>query len=213
VSNPEKLVDVGVASERFFQFYYAHCTAPDRDTLFSLLDAAHSLNDRLIKGAGLNFFDFQEFTALKCLRNYFHHHEELREVIILVPMGKYPIDTDMLFLCLVPKKTVEAAIEETKAAYRNETRQACQGLFHRYDQVLNINPCLFNFVVRAYERLKKGDIPMSGDAVEQFEESYNDEEEKGSSHFVDGTISTLTGNVSELLADVMANYEGNQKPD
>jgi hypothetical protein len=73
-----------------FRHYHAHCVSPDRDTLFSLLEAGHSLNDRLRTGADLDFFGVPEFTSLKCLRNYFHHHQELRHVVRVIPIAEYP---------------------------------------------------------------------------------------------------------------------------
>lgn len=44
-SDPASCFD---AAERFFRLYRSHCVTPDRDTLFSFLEAAHSLNDRLL---------------------------------------------------------------------------------------------------------------------------------------------------------------------
>ncbi|MER8765421.1 hypothetical protein NKH89_32045 [Mesorhizobium sp. M0923] len=155
------LANVGAASERFFRLYQTHCVSPSRDTLFSLLEAAHSLNDRLKVGAAADFFDVQEFAALKCLRNYFHHQQELRHVVRLIPIGGYPITTDLMTLCLVPRDNVVAAIETTKR-YQEETRQACQQMFHWYGPVVNINPALFNFVVAAYERLRDRGVPPGG---------------------------------------------------
>jgi hypothetical protein len=201
------LANVSAASERFFRLYHAHCIAPDRDTLFSLLGAGHSLNDRLKAAAGIDFLDFQEFVALKCLRNYFHHQQELRHVVRLIPIGDYPVITDLVVLCLLPKQIVDAAIEESSDRYRKETQQACENVFHWYDPVVNINPCLFNFVVLVYERLCVARIPLVGDAVEQFEASYRYEEAIGSSHFVDGILSTYAGNLNELLSDILATEE------
>ncbi len=196
------LANVGAASERFFRLYHAHCVSPSRDTLFSLLEAAHSLNDRLKVGAAADFFDVQEFTALKCLRNYFHHQQELRHVVRLVPIGGYPIATDLMTLCLVPRDTVVAAIEATKR-FQEETRQACQQMFHWYGPVVNINPALFNFVVAAYERLRDRGVPLTGEAVEEFEVSYGYEEENDHPHVVDGRLATSAGSIDALLTDII----------
>ncbi|WP_287260166.1 hypothetical protein [Mesorhizobium sp.] len=171
-------------------------------TLFSLLEAAHSLNDRLKIGAAADFFDVQEFTALKCLRNYFHHQQELRHVVRLIPIGGYPITTDLMTLCLVPRDNVVAAIETTKR-YQEETRQACQQMFHWYGPVVNINPALFNFVVAAYERLRNRGVPLAGEAVEDFEASYDHEEENNLPHFVDGKLATTAGSIDELLTEIV----------
>jgi hypothetical protein len=197
------LVNVGAASERFFRLYHTHCISPDRDTLFSLLEAGHSLNDRLKVGADLDFFDVQEFTALKCLRNYFHHQQELRHVVRFIPIGAYPIVADLTTLCLVPRDIVDVAIHETAHRYQEATRLACHGVFHWYGPVVNINPALLNFVVSAYERLNNCGIPLAGEAVEEFEASYRHEEENGLPHVVDGKLAMLAGGIDELLTDIM----------
>ncbi|MGB3540961.1 MAG: hypothetical protein WBA42_22630 [Mesorhizobium sp.] len=197
------LANAGAASERFFRLYHTHCVSPSRDTLFSLLEAAHSLNDRLKVGAAADFFDVQEFTALKCLRNYFHHHQELRHVIRLIPIGNYPITTDLMNLCFVPRDTVVFAIETTKR-YQEEARQACQQMFHWYGPVVNINPALFNFVVAAYERLRDRGVPMAGEAVEEFEASYDYEEENNLPHIVNGRLATSPGSIDELVTDIIS---------
>ncbi|MER9291499.1 hypothetical protein NKI71_14750 [Mesorhizobium sp. M0510] len=197
------LANVGAASDRFFRLYHTHCVSPGRDTLFSLLEAGHSLNDRLKVGADLDFFDVKEFAALKCLRNHFHHQQELRHVVRLVPIGDYPIMADLMTLCLVPRDIVFAAIEETTRRYREETLQACQNVFHWYGPFVNINPALFNFVVSAYERLKNRGVPLSGKAVEEFEASYRYEEENNLPHAIDGRLATSAGSINDLLADIV----------
>ncbi|WP_237050916.1 hypothetical protein [Microvirga ossetica] len=139
------------AAKRFFRLYRLHCVDPNRDTLFSVLEAAHSLNDRLKIAHNVDFFDLQEFSALKCLRNFFHHNEELRHVVRVVPAGSYPVITDLMILCLVPSDIVESAVNETRGRHKEEARQACGAVFHWYGPVVNINPALFNFVVGGYE--------------------------------------------------------------
>jgi hypothetical protein len=203
MANENDVVNVGFAADRFFRFYHEHCTGPNQDTLFSLLEAGHSLNDRMKTGVNLDFFDFPEFTALKCLRNYFHHQQELRHVVRLIPIANYPIVTDLAVLCLVPGKLVDAAIDGTPARHLDATQKACSKVFHWYGPIVNINPSLFNFVVSAYERLNSAEVTLSGTAFEKFEASYRYEEENGFSHFVDGSLSTLAGSASELLADIM----------
>ncbi|RXT28717.1 hypothetical protein B5P46_08055 [Rhizobium leguminosarum] len=197
-------VNTAAASERFFRLYERHCGEPDEDTLFSFLEASHSLNDRLKIGADLDFFDVNQFAALKCLRNYFHHHQELRHLVSLVPLGDYPIVTDLMYMCVVPRTSVEAAIEETMPRHKDAARRACQDLFHWYGSVVNINPCIFNFVVLAYERLVKAGIPLAGDAVENFRASYDYEEKIRIPHLIDGRFSTSAGNVDRLLSEIVA---------
>lgn len=61
--------------ERFFRLYNKFCTQQDADSLFNLLNAIHSLNDRLNKSSGDNFFQNNEFISIKALRNLFHHQD------------------------------------------------------------------------------------------------------------------------------------------
>ena len=53
------------ASERVFRLYQSDCVSPTLDTLFNLLNAIHSLNDKLGKAKLGGFLDIQEFIALK----------------------------------------------------------------------------------------------------------------------------------------------------
>ena len=196
------LTNVAKAGERFFRLYHAHCVRPDSDTLFSLLESAHSLNDRLQAANGLDFFASTEFTALKCLRNFFHHHQELRHVVRVVPAERYVLVTDLMILCLVPREIVQDAISETRGKRQDEVRQACEDVFHWYGSVVNINPALFNFVVSAYECLTEAGIALTGEAFQEFENSYRFEEDNGHSHRVDGRLSTHVGSVDQLLAEL-----------
>ncbi|MBP2235530.1 hypothetical protein J2Z31_002022 [Sinorhizobium kostiense] len=49
------IANTAAASERFFRLYERHCVEPNEDTLFSFLEASHSLNDRLKIGANQDF--------------------------------------------------------------------------------------------------------------------------------------------------------------
>jgi hypothetical protein len=49
-----------------------------------------------------------------------------------------------------------------------QTQAACEYAFHWYGAIVNINPCLFNFVVHAYERLIGAGIRISGNEANDF---------------------------------------------
>lgn len=191
------------AGERFFRLYHSHCTSPNTDTLFSLLGSIHSLNDRLKISHDLDFFDSEEFIALKCLRNFFHHHDELKYVVRFVPLHNYSITTDLLTMCLVSDKIIQNAIDSTLLRHKEQTRSACQAVFHWYGLAVNINPALFNFGVSVYERMSIAEIPLSGDAFEEFEASYKFEEENGHSHRIDGRIFTHAGSLEQIISEIM----------
>ncbi len=79
-----------VAADRFFRGYHRHCMRPDEDSLFDLLNALHSLNDKLKKSGQGNLFSSASFAALRSLRNLFHHQAELLHDIKLVHSAGIP---------------------------------------------------------------------------------------------------------------------------
>jgi len=166
------------AGERVFRLYHLHCVSPDLDTLFNLLNSIHSLNDKLEKSKLGDFFGIHEFVALKAIRNLFHHQEELVNELRIIPTDELPpITTDLMFLCLIPTKLVEQAISAIPNKYRREEEQIIQSVLGWYGEVVNINPCIFNFMVKVYEF----------------------ETENNYSHYITGGISCLAGSVEEVL--------------
>jgi len=189
------------AAGRMFRSYEGHCKAPGPDTLFETLTAMHSLNDRLKTTVGSDFHSIQEFVALKALRNFAHHQEEVRDNVRVIPA---PAISDLHVLCLVRGDQVEHAIESAEKRWRVETRAACEATFHWYGKAVNINPCLFNFVVHAYETLQRLDVRPPGEAIAAFEASYRYEEACGLSHFVDGRLAAHAADLNALLSNVVA---------
>lgn len=197
---------VAKASERLFRFYETHCVTPNEDTLFSLLEAVHSLHDKFQKAAKQDFHGINEFLALNCLRNYFHHQEEMMHEVTIIPIRDYPIITDLGVMCIVPRKIIDGAINSTMKKHQGDTRKACEDVFHWYGAVVNINPSLFNLVVKIYQQLREVGVPFTGDAVTLFENSYDYEVKNGHSHFIDGRLSTHAGNIDELLSDIVSTH-------
>ena len=64
------------AADRFFRLYAKHCREPDDDSLLSLLESLHGLNDKLKLAEGVDLFASGAFTALRAMRNLFHHEAE-----------------------------------------------------------------------------------------------------------------------------------------
>jgi hypothetical protein len=196
---------VVAASERVFRLYHSHCVSPTLDTLFNFLNAIHSLNDKLGKVDLGGFFDIQEFIAIKALRNIFHHQEELINELRLIPAQDLPpVSTDLLYLCLVPTKLVEEAISNIPKKYRADEEVLIKSVLGWYGEVVNINPCIFNFMVKAFEYLKSKGVELSGDEYLEFSNSYEFETECGHSHFVTGVISCHAGSVVEIIKKTFA---------
>lgn len=189
------------AAGRLFRAYGRHCQAPNPDTLFDLLTAMHSLSDRLQKAIGRDFHVFQEFVALKAIRNLAHHQEELWSNIRIIPV---PVYSDLAMMCIVRRDQVERAIQTTAQRWREETRSACEAVFHWYGPAININPCVFNFVVKAYEMLTDADVRPPEEDLAEFAASYRYEKQHGYSHCVDGKLSAPVAEISGVLEAVVA---------
>ena len=112
--------------------------------------------------------------------------------------------SDLAFLCIVRRDQVERAIESVDKRWRASTRAACGEKFHWYGQAVNINPCLFNFMVRAYELLIELNVLPPKETVEFFEDSYQLEVELGLPHYVDGRVVSHIGNMDAVLTAVVA---------
>lgn len=188
----------GPAVDRVFRSYHRHSMTPDEDTLFTFLHAIHSLNDRLERGAGINLYDIEEFAALKALRNLFHHQTELLHRIRVVPIEDLDATTDLALMCIVPAELVVSAVEGVPAKHREPAKAAALKSFHWYDRAVNINPAIFNCVVKTYERVVEAGIPVQGEGFLEFSCSYLFEEANGYPHLVDGRISVHAGNIEEL---------------
>jgi hypothetical protein len=71
------------------------------------------------------------------------------------------------------------------------------------DVAAGLGRIVFNCVVAACARLRDRDVPLSGEAVEEFAASYGYEEENDLSHVVDGRLATSAGSIDQLLTDIM----------
>jgi hypothetical protein len=179
--------------------------SPDLDTLFNLLNAIHSLNDKLHKEFKSDFYALKEFIALKALRNLFHHQEELlHEVRIVEASNLPPISTDLLFLCLVPRALVEKAIASIAKNRTPVEEPLMREALKWYSNVVNINPCIFNFAVHVYERMNQLGLYLKSDAYRSLRNSYEFEEQSGHTHFISGDIACLVGNIDTVLKTVFA---------
>ena len=188
------------AGDRFFRTYQAHCLSPDTDTLFNLLNALHSMNDKLRKAHNRDLFSLKEFVALKALRNLFHHQDELlNDVRVLVVQDLPSISTDQIFVCLAPRALVEIAISGIELKRRKEDGPMAREALKWYGNVVNLNPCIFNLAVHIYEIINEIDLPLSSNAYFSFRERYEFEECNGYSHFITGDISCLSGDVEAVL--------------
>ncbi|MCJ8326622.1 MAG: hypothetical protein MJK08_05920 [Campylobacterales bacterium] len=175
--------------ERLFRLYYKHNTEPDLDTLYNLLNSIHNLNDIFNKTLKDNFFESDEFIALKALRNLYHHQSEIENEFKIIPFEEVGIIlSDLMYLCIIHKSSVEEAIQNIHHKYRDEHREKINSVFIWYNHVININPAIFNFVVKVYQKMESHSISLLTEEYLEFKNSYDYEIENGYSHFATGNI-------------------------
>lgn len=187
------------AIDRLFRIYYQYYVEWDEDSLFQLLTALHSLDDRLNAVHGRVMFDLPEYIALKALRNYYHHAGEVRNVLRIKSLAVAGLVTDMLFACLIDKADAEAAIANTDKKFRQSTADAVAATFKDWRTVADINPCVFNCVVKVFELLQKLRLAGSSSDFHEFKAQYEWEAENGHSHHITGTVRLHPADVTRYI--------------
>lgn len=192
------------AADRYFRCYEAHCLKPNEDTLFNLLNALHSLNDKMQKSCGIDFFAVHEFVALQTLRNLFHHKGELISEIRMATAQDFHLITDLGVLCLVPRNIVEEAIAEIPKKRKAKDEPIVRAVFKWYMNVVNINPCIFNFSVHVFEKCQELGLELTSGGYKMLKNSYEFEVQNGHSHFVTGDISCQVSDVDSMISKIFA---------
>ncbi len=197
--------DLHAAICRVFRCYLAFCEQSRTDTLFDLLNSIHSLHDRLVKGLNRNLYDSDEFLAVKCLRNYFHHQGEIKhDMRILIGKDIPSVHTDLWCLCLVPVSVVVAAVENVDKKYRQQAGCAGYNVFKQYGDLININPAIFNLVVKIFLLIEDQTSSLKNcKAFQTFKAQIEIERERGMSHFISGDIYCHAGNIDAVLENAM----------
>jgi hypothetical protein len=186
-------LNILAAVDRLFRAYDGYLEDKSKDTLFLLLNALHSLDDRLRPQYGRLFFDIPEYVALKALRNHQHHAGEVKFVLTGTAIADLAMPTDLVFACLMSAADRDAAINGSGTRYRDAVRDAFTSSTRDYGEVVDINPCIFNCVVRVYEVLCKHDLTSDSKEFAEMPQSYEFEQQEGYSHFVTGQIVCLPG--------------------
>jgi hypothetical protein len=187
------------AIDRMFRSYYAYCESWTVDSLFNLLTSLHSLDDKLNHRFGRVMFDIPEYIALKAIRNHFHHMGEVQNVLRIKNLDDVAVPTDLIHACLVSEDSCREALKGVASKYRVKTEEAFCEVFKVWGRVIDINPCVFNCVVKVFILLSDRDLKGDSKEYYEFVESFDFEIENGYSHFVTGGFSVHPANVDKLI--------------
>lgn len=171
--------------------------APDEDTLFDLLNALHSLNDKLGKFAGIDLHGSGFFTVLRKLRNLFHHEAELLHEVRMIHARDMPtVTSDLAFVCLVSRSLI---LQSLKGEKKPDVAEQVIGTVRWYGSVADIQPCVFNVAVDVYEKIEPLRLGLNSEGYTAFHDLYEEEAQDGCRHHVDGEIACLAGDVDQVL--------------
>src|SRR5690606_30300993 len=106
--------------------------------------------------------------------------------------------TDLMHACLVSAADCQLAIEGANPKYREEVRSAFEATVKVYGAVVDLNPCIFNCIVKVFEALQALGMQGLSDEYQQFKRQYEWETAEGHSHYVTGQITALAADGSHI---------------
>lgn len=197
---------IEAAAGRLFDIYYQYISTEDLVALQSLTEEAYKVHERLRKLSPNNkgFFELDEFLLLKSLRNHsVHTGEFLGKSYRIKEEFLHQNRMDLARVCLVEKQIVHQAInaepqlesgEELKVS---KIRKQLIVLGDYY----NIEPVIFNFMVKVYEILVALKLSVPGQGFAEMNETYQKEIYHNYPHYVQLRYSAV--NNTQLLDNLM----------
>ncbi|MCP1501206.1 hypothetical protein J2Y86_005913 [Pseudomonas migulae] len=169
--------------KRFFKYYMAYCQSPDPDAVREVLASTYSINDKLRKAGYPDFFDSDEFLAIKAIRNYAIHQAEIYNSARALPLASnVPVEADLGILCLIPQDVIEAICDNTS----HEGRRAIEKSCIYYKCYVDIYPCIFNFGVQLFLYTETNSLVVSASEYLEFQSSIEFERKHNYPHHVKG---------------------------
>ncbi|AVD81098.1 hypothetical protein C4Q28_02435 [Pseudomonas sp. SWI6] len=183
--------------KRFFKYYMAYCQSPDPDAVREVLASAYSINDKLRKAGYPNFFDSNEFLAIKAIRNHAIHQAEIHNKARALPLAfEDSIEADLSILCLIPKDVMASISESLDRKGKIAMENSCV----YYEKYVDIYPCIFNFGVQLFLYTEKNSLEVSTVEYIEFRNSIEYERENNYPHHVKGGFKLpFGGDVDEFI--------------
>lgn len=182
-------------AKRVFDGYYRYCDQSGLTELQFLTEEAFKLHERLKKrpGGKLGLHGLDEFWLLKTLRHYsVHEGEFIGEVFGIKQSLAEDLNLDLAKLCLVKKATVNKAINSLKprddSEYGREKHlnniQRIKGQLVDFGGFYNLEPVIYNFIVKVYELLINLGLSIPGEGFKELDTAYKREAYYRYKHYV-----------------------------
>ncbi len=174
---------------RLFNTYYQHTQASSLESLQYLVEEAYKLHERLRKNpmSKLGLFELDEFLLLKALRNYsVHQGEFLGEAYCIDIEFAKSMQLELLRVCLVKKSTVNLAINHEPTLEHGEENKISRirGQLIDFGDFFNLEPVIFNFMVKVYEKLELMNLAIPGEGYKDIQQSYQREKYYNYPHYL-----------------------------
>tara|TARA_R110001592_G_scaffold249128_1_gene511583 strand:+ start:12314 stop:13489 length:1176 start_codon:yes stop_codon:yes gene_type:complete len=196
------------AARRIFDGYYRYCRKNGLDELQFVLDEAFKFNERLRKQYGntSGLFDLDEFLLIKALRNHSAHRGDLEgEVFAIKRAFAQELNLELAKVCLISKETVNQAIDgEQKfkdVSKQQDKIRKIRGQLADFGDFYNLEPVIFNFIVKLYEKLIALKLPVSGDGFKEIDTAYKREIYFRYAHYV--KVDAVEVDNTTLLVNLM----------
>jgi len=190
---------------RLFDIYYQYTSKEDLVALQSITEEAYKLHERLRKLSpkSKGLFDIDEFLLLKALRNYSVHRDDFVGKAYAVKR-KFAEQNrlELQRVCLIDKKVVRLAINAEDPLESGEQEKVIKINQQLVDfgEFYNIEPVIFNFMVKVYEKLICLKLAIPGNGFAEIDRSYKNEIYHNFSHYV-GLQSVDVSN-EEILSNI-----------
>ena len=179
------------AAKRLFDTYYRYNETGNLEDLQYLTEDAYKLHERLRKQPNCKqgLFDLDEFLLLKALRNYsVHQGDFLGEAYFIDRDYAASLRLELGKVCLLKKKVLTQAINYEPPlddyAKEQEKLRRIKGQCVDFGDFYNLDPVVFNFMVRVYELLVRLKVNVPGEGFKELDNSYKKEAYFGYAHFV-----------------------------
>lgn len=178
-------------AKRLFDSYYRYCDQSGLEELQFMTEEAYKLHERLRKQpgnkAGLNGLD--EFLLLKALRNFsVHQGEFVGEAFAIKRSLAEQLKLDLAKVCLVQKGVVNKAINFEPRLLNDSDEhnkvQRIRGQLVDFGEFYNLEPVIYNFIVKVYELLISLKLSIPGEGFKELDTAYKKEEYYRYDHFV-----------------------------
>ncbi|HHL4067636.1 TPA: hypothetical protein ACQ7SR_001027 [Klebsiella pneumoniae] len=176
--------------KRFLKYYFHFCKSPDPDSVREVLASAYSINDKFRKAGYQDFFDDNNFLAIKAIRNYAIHQSEIYNEAKSLPLiSKEPIQADLSILCLLPLEVISRITASVSVASQSAIKKTC--VF--YKKYVDIYPCIFNFGVTLFLYTEENGLGVDSLEYENFKNSINYERINNLPHHINGGFTLPSG--------------------